>query len=207
MKSIVEKRGRVTFPSHIGERIYMREFFKTAGLPADISRWQSTVDAMLEGVDTDGPIYLMVDQGFVHAGNTHRRGGIHIDGFWMPAVEAHGTPSPRHGTTPPDRPRHVTNISCHGHSTEMLKSGKWPTEAIMLASDVSACRGWSGEISGDPGKGGDCSHLDLESLLEVQFCAGITYAGNVTMLHESMPLAQDCLRTVVRLNVPGWSPA
>jgi hypothetical protein len=54
MQSIVQERGRVVFPEHAGERVYMREIFKRKGLPPDLRRWQQTVDAMLEGVETDG---------------------------------------------------------------------------------------------------------------------------------------------------------
>jgi hypothetical protein len=41
---------------------------------------------------------------------------------------------------------------------------------------------------------------------EIILDSGRVYAGNVTMLHESIPVPFDCLRTLVRLNVPGWTP-
>jgi hypothetical protein len=60
---------------------------------------------------------------------------------------------------------------------------------------------------GLPTDGGECSHIDTTDLQEVVMQAGFAYAGNVAMLHESLPVPMDCLRTVVRLNVPGWSPS
>lgn len=102
-QSIVRSGLSVTFPAFMAERVYMEEFTKQDGLPEHLSRWQNTVDTMLTGVDTDGPIYLMVDQ------------------------------------------------------------------AVPLIRDY-------------------------------------VYAGNVSMLHESLPVAETCERTVVRLNVPGWTP-
>ncbi|UIF90917.1 hypothetical protein [Cupriavidus sp. UYPR2.512] len=208
IQSIAQQRGRVPFPAHIGERVYMREFRKADGLPADLSRWQSTVDAMLDGVDTDGPIYLMVDQGAVRAGNPHRRPGLHIDGYWNPGVHAHGPhrpDTPHHSVRPP---RHIhSSGGDHGFKWTTSREGvHWPSEAIILASDVSACRAMVGEFEGMPAEGGDCSHIDVAGMEEIRFHAGHAYAGNVTMLHESLPVAVDCLRTVVRLNVPGWSP-
>lgn len=211
MKSIVQQRGRVPFPAHIGERVYMREFHKSAGLPIDLARWQPTVDAMLDGVDTDGPIYLMVDQGAVRAGMTHRRGGLHIDGYWVPAMQAHGSPSRdghRHNPGPRDG-RHIAFTSKWDTGPNWVTGAtglQWPAEAIILASDVSACRAMAGEFDGLPAEGGDCSHIDTSGMDEVILGADVAYAGNVTMLHESLPVAADCLRTVVRLNVPGWSP-
>lgn len=196
LNSIVQQRGAVTFPAHTGERVYMREFRKASGLPADLSRWQRTVDAMLDGVDTDGPIYLMIDQGVVKSASSHRRPGLHIDGYWIPGMQAWG-----HGGW-------VTQMT-GGHDTgrHLTSSDAWPDEAIILASDVSASRAMSGWFDGLPGEGGDCSHIDVSGLQDIRLAAGTCYAGNVTMLHESLPVAADCLRTLVRLNVPGWSPA
>lgn len=204
MKSIVQGRGDVHFAEFTGERIYMREFRKRDGLPPDLSRWQLTIDAMLDGIDTDGPIYLMVDQQRVRAGNMHRRGGVHIDGFWMPEIFTHGSPVPHHSTDPsPRRGNHAIRAAGHGHGTD---AKEWPVEAILLASTISACRAWEGNYDGAIGNGGDCSGIDLSGLNEIGLEAGRCYAGNVTMLHESLPVLQDSLRTLVRLNVPGWEP-
>lgn len=186
--SIVQPRGAVEFPAFTGERIYMREFRKQRGLPSDLMRWQPTVDAMLEGIDVDGPIYLMIDQSVVLAGMAQRRPGMHIDGYWIPEMYAHGG---GHGGG-----RHVTWCDADWKDAE----------AVILASDVSACRAMVGSWDGKPADGGDCSHIDTRGLREVRLHADRVYAGNVTMLHESLPVSHDCARTLVRLNVPGWSP-
>lgn len=194
MQSIVQQRGAVLFPAHLGERIYMRAFFKADGLPIDLRRWQDTVDAMLHGVETDQPIYLMVDQGVVRAGDTHRRPGLHIDGYWNPTLQAHGG--------------HVFGGHTGGWRTgpDWLHCELSAPEAIILASDISACRAFEGEWAGVPGEGGDCQHINVDGMREVVLNANMAYAGNVAMLHESTPVLRDTLRTVVRLNVPGWSP-
>ena len=188
--SYVEQRGKVNFPEFTGERVYMKEFYKEKGLPSELSRWQNTVDSMLEGVETDGPIYLMIDQGVVKGGTSQRRGGLHVDGYWNPRISAHG------GTE-------------HFGS---WKTGGWVNcdfkdkEALILASSLTAARGYQGIWEGSCGEGGDCSHINTSNLKEVVMHSGNIYAGNVTMLHESLPVAEDCIRTLVRLNVPGWSP-
>jgi hypothetical protein len=79
-------------------------------------------------------------------------------------------------------------------------------EGIILASSVIGCRAYDGIWQGEPGEGGDCSHIDLSNLSPVLMLPAQVYAGNVNMLHESLPMGADCLRTVVRLNVPGWAP-
>lgn len=207
LNSIVQERGLVPFPAHTSERVYMREIRKAAPLPAALSRWQDTVDSMLVGVDTEGPIYLMIDQGVVKAGNAHRRPGVHIDGYWIPSIQAHGDGKHMAGGWDTGDGR-WKNSPGSGWDT----GGGWKTgiysapEALILASSISAARAFAGQFDGRPGEGGDCSHVDTSALLEVPMRAGVAYAGNVTMLHESLPIATDCLRTVVRLSVPGWSP-
>lgn len=180
MKSQLKEIGRVRFPKHTGEKVYMLPFLQGEGLPKHLTRWQPTVDAMLAGIKTDKPIYLMIDQGEVKSGQTHRKPGAHIDGNWLPDIKAHG------GT------------GGHGHSTKRMTD-----EALILAADVSACKAYVGEVDGEPGEGGDCSHLNLSRTKPVRLKAGRAYIGNVTMLHESLPIKTDCKRTVVRLNAPG----
>lgn len=209
MKSIVTVRPTaITFPAFMAERIYMREFTKKGGLPDDIKHWQPTVDQMLDGIDAPGSIYLMVDQREVKAGETHRRSGIHIDGYWIPAKQAWNQPGPSwlygsHGTGGGGGHGHGGG----GHSTgHRFADAEWSSEAIVLASDVQGCRAFEGEFEGGVGKGGSCDHIDLSKTNEIVMQPGVCYAGNVTMLHESIPINHDAKRTVVRLNVPGWSP-
>lgn len=296
--SYVEERSKILLPENTGERVYMLEFYKKNGLPAHLSRWQKTVDQLLDGIDTDGPIYLMIDQGFVKAGSIQRRGGVHIDGYWQPALSAHRSePEPsydthnhrpvydRHNHVPsthnhkpfdyeiPSSPRHNHTPSTHNHkpfenerivvpvydrhshrpvydrhnhvpspydrpspivpvydnhnhrpvhdrhnhdslpstTRKKLKFGEvdlvdWPTEAIILASDIQACRGWNGLYDHTDMPNGDCSHVNVQELQEMMFRKNTVYVGNVTMLHESLPVEFDTLRTVIRLNVPGYNP-
>lgn len=191
-QSRVVELGAVQFPAFLAERVYMREFRLETGLPSDLKRWKTTVDQMLVGVDTDEAIYLMIDQGIVKANTSHRRPGAHIDGYWIAAKQRHGGGG--------------------GHAGAWEGSG-WVScqfdkeEGLILASDVCASRALVGQFEGAPGEGGDCSMLDLSQLAEVRLQAGIAYAGNVTMVHESLPVDQDTMRTLVRLSVPGWEPA
>lgn len=190
-KSRVVQMGNVDFPAFLAERVYMREFRSETGLPEDLKRWQGTVDQMLQGVDTDGPIYLMIDQGVVRANTSHRRPGAHIDGYWIAGKRRHGGGG-----------RHAGGWDSGG----WLNCDFSKPEALILASDFCASRALIGEFEGQPGEGGDCSTLDLSTLAEVRLQAGIAYAGNVTMVHESLPVERDTQRTLVRLSVPGWEP-
>ena len=188
MISQAQQRSKVPFPAFLGERVYMRVFKQSQGLPAAYRRWQPTVNAMLEGIETKGDIFLMVDQRSVNAGCTHRRPGAHVDGYWQGNM--------------------------HGHSIEMTPGfddqsdtpgfKKWrtaPAQSIILASDVEGCVAYEGEFFTRPNKGGDCSHFDLSRAVRKPMKAGYAWYGDtLQMLHESLPLPA-CSRTVVRLNV------
>lgn len=197
MKSTITKLGPVDFPQWAGERIYMLPFQQSKGLPENLCRWQSTVDMMLDGIQISSPIYLMVDQGQVKAGQAHRRPGLHVDGNWIAQQMDHSHP-PTH--------MHRGDWKGGGGRWNDATEGYSP-ETIFLASDVSACLGYAGDFLASIGRKGECSEVALSSLSAIPFAAGYCYAGNATMLHESIAVPFDCQRTVVRLTVPGLSLA
>ncbi len=177
LDSTIDRRTKVTFPPFTGERIYMQPFLKMDGevlLPSRFARWVPVVTAMLEGIESAAKMYLMVDQSEVKAGASHRRPGPHIDGNW----------SERGGGT----------VDAHDFDD---------TELLLLASDVEGCVAYVGSYPRvDFGPGGDCSAMDLSGLTKVKLEAGYVYLGTVATIHESIPVEQDCQRTLVRINVP-----
>ncbi len=194
--SQIKEIGKVDFPLFTGERVYMRKFTKQSGLPDDLQRWQPTVDAMLNGVDCDGDIFIMIDQGSIKAGQSHRRPGAHIDGYWIESLQAHRGSGGGH---------RITGAWDTG-------GGGWKTcdftesEGIILASDIAACKAFVGDYTGTIGESGDCSSIDTSRMGNAIMNPFTAYAGNVSMLHESLPINFDCERTLVRLNVKGWTP-
>lgn len=191
--STVKELNPVTFPEFTGERIYMQKFYKKQGLPKHLARWQNTVDQMLLQVDTDQPIFLMVDQGIVQPNTSHRRPGPHIDGYWIEELQAHGSTTGGH----------------RFHNGRWDVGPGWKTvnlsepESIILASDVVGCKGFVGDWNGIIGEGGDCSDICLDGLSEITMKANNAYMGNVSFIHESIPLSHQTQRTLVRLNLKG----
>jgi hypothetical protein len=174
----------------------MRPFDPRQGLPSDLKHWQATVFDMLEGVDAPGVCYLMVDAAPVKAGDAHRRPGVHVEGYWCAESGLHRGDH-----------RSVRGDWDGG-------KGKWGAgslldgpEATLLAASVTGAAAYAGQWEGDPGERGDCSHVALDGLERIALSAGVAWHGNEAMLHESIPVLEDCLRTVVRITVPGWSPA
>lgn len=205
--SEVQPLNSVTFPEFTGERVYMEKFYKQDGLPSHLSRWQNTVDQMLDTVDTDQPIFIMIDQGIVKPNTSHRRPGPHIDGYWIEELQAHGGSSGGHRMpTSHHSVNHHRQPNVGGWQTG---GSNWKTmgfidpESIILASDVVGCKAYVGQWEGEIGEGGDLSHLNLEDLLNFSMESNVAYKGNVTFIHESVPLPVETQRTLVRLNLKG----
>lgn len=189
MRSEMVEGLSVRFPSYTGERVYMREFNPSKGLPSDLRRWQPVVDSMMDGIRAD-VAYLMVDQSPAFAGRAHRRSGVHIDGYWNPGLSAHGgpAPSPSHGAVP-YKPDHV------------MRAGA--AEWLVLASDITGCAAYLGDYDRPEWRGGDCASVDVSTLDRVILDPMRAYRGEAgAFLHESIPVSRNCLRTVVRLNIP-----
>lgn len=71
---------------------------------------------------------------------------------------------------------------------------------------MQACRAWNGLFDHTVMEGGNCDHVNINELEELMLKPNTVYVGNVTMLHESLPVSKDTMRTVIRLNVPGYNP-
>jgi hypothetical protein len=217
IQSVLQQRGGVAFPEHTGERIYMLPFSKRLGLPKQFGRWQPTVDRMLEGIETSEPIYLMVDQGVVTYNAAQRRPGVHVDGYWNSGYTSYGSIS-AHGGRPShgghrEAPSHGGRRGHGGTPRHSAGSNGWDRidfsapEAVLLAANVSACAAYVGQYDEQLiGEGGDASRIPLDNMDRVVLDSHVVYAGNVGMLHESLPTQREMRRTLVRLNVPGWTP-
>ena len=175
MKSLLKIGGAVTFPDFRKERAYMIPFKKGEKLQEPYSRWQDTVDSMLEGVEVYGVIYMTIDQGEVRQGESQRRGGAHIDGIYTDIGWDTG-------------PSWVTKDCAGG--------------GIILASSHIGSKAYVGELADDIGEGGDCSHMDLTSAEVHTLKPNLAYAGNISMVHETVPAAETHDRTFVRLTLP-----
>jgi len=82
IESHIEPRGLVSFPAYTGLRIMMMPFRLDEQLPSLCVQYQPLVDAALAYTPTkSGTAYLTIDEACVHAGEWHRRPGLHVDGI------------------------------------------------------------------------------------------------------------------------------
>jgi hypothetical protein len=178
---------------------------------------------MLKGIKTDQPIYLMVDQTYVKQGQPQRRPGMHVDGYWVVGDHTGGGHRGGISVHGGHRGGHI-GFSSHGGNGHGGGGDRWngtkhsgskngwdnidftAPEGIILASNISACAGYIGQYDEKLiGHGGEASRVKSD-LDRIVLEANHVYAGNVGFLHESLPVHMDCFRTLVRLNVPGWTP-
>lgn len=124
--------------------------------------------------------YLTIDQREVRAGETHRRPGLHVDGY---------------GT--------------------WGRGGGWGRSGMLMASSIPACSTWkqdfigaplTGKDCGDPNEG-NCDHLKGQCRDDARIVLkpNVAYWCDALCVHESLPVAEDCKRTFIRLSFPSDS--
>lgn len=167
--------GAIQLPEPTGIRQYMVQYQKGLPFPENLTAYRPIVDDLLERADAEW-CYVTVDEGPVQAGETQRRGGVHIDGNWTLTEGWH-------------------TGGYWGNERENTAGG------IILVSTTGSTRFLTGKAKGHVYQGGEYSG-DLEGLTELQCEPNTAYLGNVNALHEALPEAADCVRGFLRLILP-----
>lgn len=170
IQSNIIKLNKIELPMFSGEVSMVPFDLETLkGVP---SKFVDVVLNMLKGVpNATGRAYLTVHGSYVEKGNSLRRPGKHIDGVYTDRFRWGG------GWKVSNAFR-VLSKEDHDYSYNNNKGG------ILLCSNVSLCRAYIGEFEGEPGEGGDCSHIDTGEGFMLE--DNTVYLGNSRMIHESM---------------------
>jgi hypothetical protein len=152
--------------------------------------------------------YLTIDQKGVPAGKTHRRAGLHVDGY--PYTEA-------------DKRMldggYITSgaggiWAANAHGGTWGGGGGWGGgnsalywhmgNGLLTVSSVEGCVAWNQEFPGEPKVEGDCEHLreHCKEECKVVLKANTLYWMSPGCVHESLPQPVDVIRTFVRLSLP-----
>lgn len=169
----------IPFPQFSGTRVMMMpvKIGSLAGVPSAYQGLVSELYGMTEWRFSDDTGYLTIDEKSLEAGQTLRRAGRHVDGFY------------------------------HGRSGGWGGGGGWGSvgNGMLTVSSTPHCRAYLGNFEGAPGPEGDCEHLDLNSEGHV-FEAAQVYWVDGACVHESMPVERDTDRQFVRLSMPSNGP-
>ncbi len=149
----------------------------------------------------DQVVYLTIDQREVKAGETHRRSGLHVDGY------PHTTADRRCKENPGIWAGNMHGGTWGGGGGTGGSGGQgnwWDGTGLITVADVQGCKAWNQDFQGEPKSEGDCEHLRSECHEEN---AAILKANKLYWLspgcvHESLPLKVKTKRTFVRLSLP-----
>ena len=177
-----ERLAPIQFPHWTGVRIMMLPFLleDIESLPDSLRHWAGATKQLcnLSHIKA-GVAYLTIDERIVAAGDSHRRGGLHVDG-----VGSDGMAGAWGGGG----------------------GGPWAKKGMLLASNPAGCRAYNQDFEGQPASNGECEHLRTQcgdgELLE----PNVAYWCDGLCVHESLPFQQDTQRTLVRLSMPSDAP-
>lgn len=136
-------------------------------------------------------VYLTIDEKVVKAGESHRRKGLHVDG-WHKTEEASSGGSWGGGGGGGG----FGGSRSHGHP------GLGGTGLVTVSSHFG-CRAWEGVFS-DPVAEGCCEHLrkDCPDNKAIKLEANRLYWMSPHCIHESVVMQEDCRRQFVRISLP-----
>jgi hypothetical protein len=191
--------GHVKFPSIWTQgELYMHpiDLAQSLALPDRFNVFSEAVKTMLEHCPVKtGTAFVTIDQKTVQPGQSHRRGGPHVDGnfiFDWGNGDGGGNGWLTGGMgryLPPEK--HLLQYAS-------------PTGGLLIASSFQACSAWLGTFNGIPLQGGNCEHLvdQLKTKQKLLLQENVVYLGNSTCVHESLSVHQTVNRTLIRITLP-----
>ena len=198
--SISKELYEVQIPNFTGEVKMLP--FNLENLAEIPNQFKELVTKMIEVLPIKkGIAYLTIDGKLVDKGKTQRRGGVHIDGNYLPSFSwgDGGNNGGGNGWKVGEGGR-ILSSNEHKLSYENKNGG------MLIASNYPACKGWNRKFKGTPYVGGDCTRL--EGLGEGFLLKPNTvYYGNSQWLHESLPIDKTTHRIVARITLPIDYPA
>lgn len=189
MKSMVMRLNAIQLPQILGEWSMIPFDLETFdGLPDQFKQIAKDLLKHIPGVKGIAHFTFHCQQ--LRAGESHRRGGPHVDGNYDREILDWNGNGWKVGENGP-------RVDSQEHKRLYVTSNG----GIVMASNHSACNGWVGEFPGIPGVGGDCSHLDLGEP-NCRLDPNVVYYGNNHFIHESCLMNADVTRALARITLP-----
>jgi hypothetical protein len=149
----------------------------------------------------DKVVYLTIDQKIVKPKETHRRKGLHVDGYPHTITDANLRAYPGIWAG-------VSHGGTWGGGGGPGGGAKnfywWDGTGLLTISDVEGCRAWNKSFHFEPKPEGDCEHLreqctDNDAII---LEPNVLYWMSPGCVHESMPMNKETKRTFVRISLP-----
>lgn len=170
----------MTFPDFSDTRIMMMPVVlgDLRGIPDHYRAFVERLYGMIER-RFEGEIgYLTIDERVVQAGNTLRRSGLHVDGYYQGRCGAWGG------------------------------GGGWGSvgNGMLTVSSTPHCKAYLGRFAEEPDPEGGCDHFVLDEQHSETFSPNEVYWVDGACVHESLPVDVDTPRQFVRLSMPNNGP-
>lgn len=201
MKSIAIPMDTIVFPEFTGLRVYMKHAKAAVAHLLVEGAYSAIIQKMIKDakVPDDQLVFVTIDEKDLKAGQTHRRGGAHVDGVYETAVEKLGLDwgAGGGGGWLNGVPGRILSEEAQRRSYQNENGG------MIIVSNHAACQVWLGELDGVPGQGGSCEHLrdqfaDLDTGV---MDPNRVYKTNSTCIHESLPVTEDVRRQLLRITL------
>jgi hypothetical protein len=169
----------VQFPEFQGLRVMMMpvRLGNLRGVPSAYQELLLTLYSMVEGRFFSKIGYLTIDEKELLPGETLRRPGLHVDGYY------------------------------HGRCGAWGGGGGWGSvgNGMLTVSSTSHCRAYLGWVEGEPGPEGECDHLQPPGPGEILEAKQVYWLDGACV-HESLPVTERTHRQFVRLSMPSNGP-
>jgi len=176
------KLAEIRLPEFTGTRVMMMPVVlgDMESIPASLKHYKECIKSLfLLQKHKDEIGYITIDEKFVVAGTSHRRGGKHVDGVYQGTCGGWGGGGGGWGS--------------HGNG-------------MLTVSSHAACQAWRGFFRGWPGVEGECDHLSEQCVLGEVLEPKTVYWVDGMCVHESMPIDKDINRQFIRLSLPSGGP-
>jgi hypothetical protein len=181
--SEIEQVLTIEFPKPVGIRVLLMPFrFEDVQGTLPFRHWDSLVQQMIDASEySSGVGFLTIDESHVIEGTSHRRPGLHVDGW------------------PKDGAKLRTGETLKGAPWGGGGWGKW---GMLMASNLYGCNAYTGEFEGEPAEYGDCEHLRDQCSQHMELEPNILYRCGPLTVHESIPSKVSEYRQFIRLSMP-----
>ena len=212
--SVASRIGRVLLPEFTGKRIMMMPFLiedlTTLSL-SQVGGWRDTVQEILKGSTVRGIGYLTVDETIVEKETTHRRPGLHVDGYKLssyggsvsygggsnPYVSPYAAPAP-YAAPSQYVPAPYGAVSAY--------AGSLPNSGMYLVASNNGTRAFIQNFKGSPGHEGDCEHLRKQCKTPTVFADHEAWWCSGLLVHEGVPATASGPRQFLRISMPSDAP-
>ncbi len=195
LHSKIQEKESIQFPTFRKALLYMHRFnIDNPNLPEGYEDFKPVfLNILKESGLTTGSAHVTIDSRLILKGQSHRLPGPHVDGNYDGNWGGGGG----NGWLLGDKGR---PMSVEDHTKYYCSNDG----GMLIASNYSACKVWTGSFDFKPGQGGNClaNANEINAMPNFILKPNTTYLTNSTCIHESIPVKETVERILMRITLP-----